>query len=475
MPSAGPATRNHRSTRRRLNSVPVRWRLTLLFACFLAAALLIFGIVTWVGLRWTFYGALDEQVESQTALVMLTIQEQGGNLLLYPRDIGDLESDEHFVRLLDAERALVTDTSRTFGGVPLDLAPVEQALRGRTQITSVPVEDETFRVMTTPVMAGDTVIGVLQVGMSREEIDEALRALVTLLLICGPLVLLVAAAGGYFLSGRAIAPVREIADKAAAVEASDLGARLHLDLPDDELGQLARTFDTMLARIDAAFEHQRRFTGDAAHELRTPLSLMQSQVDLALLGERSNADYRQALSGLQTEIQRLTDIVATLLMVARSDAGHLVVHHNPFDLSDTMEAVRDQFEDQATEAGLFLHLESQPCELEADEDLLLQVLVNLVSNALAATPAGGTVTLGCRPHGEEAEFWVSDTGAGIPLEQQDRVFDRFFRASQTSPGAGLGLNISQAIVHAHGGRISLTSEPGNGTSVLVQLPIAAKD
>ncbi|MBA2470472.1 MAG: HAMP domain-containing protein, partial [Chloroflexia bacterium] len=404
----------------------------------------------------------------------ITIQEQGGNLTLYPRDIGDLENDEHFVRLVLPGGRVVADTSDALGGLPLDQGLVEAALAGRTQLTSAVARGETIRLVTAPVMTNGEVTGVLQVGIAREEIDEALWSLLLVLFISAPVVLAVAVASGYTLAGRAMRPVSEITRQAASIQADDLRARLHLDLPDDELGRLAVTFDAMLDRIEEAFEQQRRFTGDAAHELRTPLSLMRGRVDLALLGDLSAGEYRETLDALQVDIARLTDLVSALLALARADAGHLELSLAPVDLADTIEIVGEQFAAQAEEAGVRLERKTEACVVVADEDVLVLVLVNLVANALAHTPPGGSVTLGCRHTGAEVIFWVTDTGAGIAPEHRDRVFDRFYRVghgpARGSTGAGLGLNISRAIVAAHRGRIDLGSDPGRGTTVTVFLP-----
>jgi heavy metal sensor kinase len=459
----------------RFSRVPIRWRLTLWYAVLLAGAFAVFGGVLYVGLRVELYGSLDEQVEDLAALTLATVQEQGGELRLVADEPGDLENDEHFVRLTAVDGRVVVDTSEVLDGVALDPALLTTALAGATSLTSVRADGETFRVVTTPVVVNGETLGVLQVGMSREEIDEALRSLVLLLAATGPVVLAVAVAGGYLLAGRAMSPVDEITRLASSVGAEDLHARLNLPLPDDELGRLAATFNAMLARIEDAFERQRRFTGDAAHELRTPLSLMRSQVDVALLEPPSEADCQDVLRTLQGDLDRLAGLVGSLLTLARADAGELALAPLPCDLADLVEATIEQFAPPFEEAGVLLRNRATPCALIADADLLVQVLVNLIANALAHTPRGGTVEVGCRQAGEEAHLWVADTGEGIAPEHQARVFERFYRAdpgrSRARGGAGLGLSISRTIVAAHGGRIDLTSELGRGTRVEVVLPL----
>ncbi len=167
--------------------------------------------------------------------------------------------------------------------------------------------------------------------------------MLAVLALASPLALIAAAGGGYVLAGRALAPVASITDLAARIGAQDLHDRLQLDLPDDELGRLARTFNPMLAHIEEAFTRQRQFTADAAHELRTPLSLMRAQVDLALARNRSAAAYREALRGLDSDLQRLTGLVSSLLTLARTDTGRLVPELRDFDLRETVGLIVEQY------------------------------------------------------------------------------------------------------------------------------------
>jgi two-component system heavy metal sensor histidine kinase CusS len=230
----------------------------------------------------------------------------------------------------------------------------------------------------------------------------------------------------------------------------------------------------MLARIDDAFARQRRFTGDAAHELRTPLSLMRSQIDLALARPRSAATYREALLGLDADVSRMTGLVGALLTLARADAGKLSAERSVFDLAATVDLIREQYAQQAEDSGVALRSDVAPTPAVADEDLLVQLLINLVANALAHTPAGGSVTIGCRPQGDEVNLWVADSGEGIAPEHLPHVCERFYRVdagrARHQGGTGLGLAICQAIAEAHGGRLVIPSAPGRGTRVEVVVP-----
>lgn len=459
--------------------VPIRWRLTGWYAALLAAALVILGVALYFGLREQLYANFDDQLHSQANLLLTTVQVKNGDQLAFaPNQNRDPENGEHFVRLLNTSGQSVSDTSTALNnGVPVDPVLVRAALQGETLFSSRQVDGQTLRIVTLPVRNGDTVVGVLQLGAFRGDVDDALNTLLVTLAIMAPAVLLLAGIGGYLLAGRALAPVAAITRLAGGIGADDLHARLNLPLPDDELGQLARTFDSMLARIEDAFSRQRRFTGDAAHEMRTPLSLMRGWIDLALARPRSPAQYREVLRDLDDELARLTDLVATLLALARADSDRIMIERAPFDLANTIGLVLEQYAPTTAEQGVSLKGETAPCPIEADEDRLVQVLVNLLDNALAHTPAGGTIVVGCRRDESECRLWVADTGTGIAPEHLPHVFDRFYRAdsgrARAQGGAGLGLSITRAIIEAHGGTIALTSEPDQGTRVDIGLPAGA--
>jgi heavy metal sensor kinase len=457
--------------------LPIRWQLTLWYAALLALSLGLFGGALCLGLRQQLYASFDEQLLNQAALTLAAVRVEAGRPALSP-SVANVADGEYFLRLLDADGGVLFETGGNPEGVPLDAGVIAAALAGRTVYSDAFDEDgETLRLVSAPVRqsgVADATVGALQVGLDRNEIDEPLAGLLSALAFAGPAVLLAAAGGGYLLAGRALAPVAAITDLAARIGAGDLRSRLNLRLPNDELGRLAGAFDSMLERIEHAFEQQKRFTGDAAHELRTPLSLMRSQVDLALARPRSAEAYQEALRGLDSDLERLTGLVATLLTLARADAGRLTAERAPFDLAFTVDLILEQYAPLAAESGVTLAGEATPTPLFADEDLLVQALVNLVDNALAHTPPGGTVSVGCRRDGADADLWVADTGAGIAPAHQTQVFDRFYRVdagrSRQRGGSGLGLAICAAIAEAHGGTISLTSALGRGSRVEMRIP-----
>jgi heavy metal sensor kinase len=484
-----------------IRRLPVRWRLTIWFTALLGVTLVLVGSLVFFGLRARLYESFDDQLLDQAELVHANITIQNGTPTFAT---AGQSSSEHFLRLLDGDGRVIADTHPNVTETSRDPAVVTRALAGETVVSTLVVSGDSadepahsdasnesepidpgeqgvdhqvvFRTATMPIRDSqdDAIVGALQYGLDRDDVDEPLEQLLAVFVLVSPLLLLAAAGGGYLLAGRALAPVAAITNLAARVGAQDLHARLQLDLPDDELGRLAQTFDAMLARIEDSFERQRHFTADAAHELRTPLSLMRAQVDITLARSRSAAAYREALQGLDGDLQRMTGLVSTLLMLARADAGSLVPDRSAFDLANTVALILEQYTPVADEAGIDLRAETEPAPIEADEDLLVQVLVNLIDNALAHTPRSGTVTVGCRTAAGEVQLWVSDTGPGIQVADQERVFDRFYRVdpgrTRANGGTGLGLAISRAIVEAHSGSIALTSRIEQGTRVEVALP-----
>ena len=454
----------------------IRWRLTIWYVALLMTTLAVFGIGVYTGMRHRLYESFDDQLRDQAAVTLGAVRIDSGKPQLDPGISGD-DGHEYYVRLLSADGEILADTGYDGYPIPISQTAIAEALAGHSGVrTNMAASDESLRIVTLPVRNGGQIAGVLEVGLDRNEIDDAVQELLATLSLAIPLALAIAAGAGYLLAGRALRPVAAITDLAARIGERDLHARLNLDLANDELGRLAQTIDGMLARIEDAFERQRRFTGDAAHELRTPLSLMRSQLDVTRARRRTPEEYEGALDDLDSDLTRLTSLVVRLLTVARADSGGMIPVREPLDLAKLVRLLLDQYETAATEAGILLERQAPPTPCFADADMVLQVLVNLLDNAMAHTPNGGTITVGCGSDGATARLWVSDTGAGIPPEHAGRVFDRFYRVdfgrTRAIGGTGLGLAICRAIAEAHGGSIDLVGKVDQGTRVEMLIPSA---
>ena len=378
------------------------------------------------------------------------------------------------MRVFDASGALTYDSSAGIGRVPINTTAVGHALAGRPETYRLDAEDSPLRARTLSIRRDGRITGVLEVAQSEDDISDTLSQLLVIMIVAYPIALVVAGFGGLFLARRALAPVDEVSSLARRITSEDLGQRLNLRLPDDEVGRLARTFDEMIGRLDDAFRRQRRFTADASHELRTPLTVMRGQIDVALQMPRDAEAYRQVLREVNGEVDHLIRLTSSLLTMAHADAGQIPLAFEHVALADLVDGAMEQLSAIAGQQGVDLRrAPGPPVTVWADEDLLLQLLLNLLDNAIKYTPAGGRVTVGWSP-GERVEVWVRDTGEGIPEEHIPHLFDRFYRVdkarSRAEGGVGLGLAISRWIAEAHGGSMSVQSVPGKGSTFSVLVP-----
>ncbi len=307
-----------------------------------------------------------------------------------------------------------------------------------------------------------------------------MRELVVVLLTIGPLALACTLGGGYWLARKALEPIDRMAATAAEITSNRLDRRLETPGTDDELDGLARTFNAMIERLQRSFEEVRRFTADAAHELRTPLAAMRTEAEVALRSPRSPERDQRMLENLLEEMERLTRLVSQLLFLCREDAGIGTGEDQTIRLEDLVSEVGEHMGVAAQEKGVGLSVDlpgSFP--VQGDADRLRQLFFNLLDNAIKYTPPGGTVAVqGESSHGQ-IRIAVDDSGIGIPADHLPHVFERFYRVDPArSPeieGSGLGLAICRSIAEAHGGRLGIDSGSGSGTRVTLVLPALRHD
>jgi len=291
-----------------------------------------------------------------------------------------------------------------------------------------------------------------------------------------PIVLLLSAAGGLFLARRALAPVARMTATAQQISAAHLSQRLPSDLPDDEIGRLARTFNTMLERLDHAFQRERQLTSDVAHELRTPIALLKAQLSLARSRPRDAQTLLQMMADMEGDLDRMTHLVEQLLTLAYVEqVGVQVV--GTVALAEILAALTERFTPRANEQGIKLRLDiasSTTLQIPGDGERLRQLFTNLIENALKYTPAGGEVLVQAQAQGVHVLVMVRDTGIGIAAEALPHLFERFYRVdsarTRSNGGFGLGLAIVRAIVQAHHGLIDVRSTVAQGTTFTLTLP-----
>jgi two-component system sensor histidine kinase CiaH len=425
-------------------------RLALLNAAVVALAIAVVGAATFALLRQSLNReadrALADRAEAaETAWVPLFVSSrsrQASTAAQTPdaeqdsdHDEGDdaLEGGDTLLWAFDADGRILADSRGVaVAGLPVQEA-VRTALQGRKETRDLQVGEENVRVYTAPVVIDGNIVGAIQAARSQGEHEAELRLVKVGSLIGIGVGILIAVPAGIFLSGRAMRP------------------------------------------IGAAFARQRTFVADASHELRTPLAVIRANAELVQRLPSATEEVREEVGNIIDEVDEMARLADDLLLLARLDDAALQLDRKPHDLGETARAAAATMEDRARASGLSLTIQAAtPVAAVFDAARIRQVLRILLDNAIAYTPAGGSIEVTIDRHSNKAVARVTDTGVGIAAEDQARVFDRFHRAdharTRKTGGAGLGLAIARALIEAHDGQIGLESAPGRGTTVWFTLP-----
>ncbi len=359
-----------------------------------------------------------------------------------------------------------SDGSRLFisANAPDDLVPPRQAGDGSTQYVERDHRREHHRVNPSGM---SSIIGR---DISAEQSE--LRNFALLLALGGAAVWTAGLGGGWWLAGRALKPIDTIGRTASRIAAGNLDERIELARTDNELDQLGGVLNETFDRLAAAIERQKRFTADASHELRTPVTIILSETQRGLKREREPDQYREILANCRSAAERMRALVESLLVLARQDLPASGTDPVPCDLAEIAGGVADLLQPLADEHSIAIHRELSPAFLHGDPHSLAMVVQNLLSNAIVHPPSGSKVLLKTTVTGASVILEVRDNGPGIPSEHLPRLFDRFYRADtargQASGHTGLGLAIAKTIVENHGGKIEV--ESATGTTFRVILP-----
>ncbi len=454
-----------------MRRLPIRWRVSAAFAVAMAVVLVVTGAILYIRLGSHLSVALDRQLR-QRASDLAVLTSRPGTPLASEHRSRFVETGETYAQLLD-RRGRVVDATPPLAAAPLlDGQELTRALAGAifTNRSSVPGLDEPSRIFATHVTRRGRTL-VLLVGITREDRAETLRSLRDELLVAGPIALLLATLAGYGLAGLSLRPVESMRRRAAAISAERPGERLPVPQTRDEVERLGETLNAMLARLEAALERERTFVADAGHELRTPLALLRTELELALRHGEGEVELKDALRRSSAEVDRLTQLAESLLLIARSDRGHLELRLEELELGELLASTVTRFEWRAKEAGRPVSADSAPgLRLRGDRMRLEQALGNLVENALRH--GGGAVTLSAGAAGGTIELHVRDEGEGFPPDFVAEAFTRFARPQQgrSRAGSGLGLSIVRTIAEAHGGSAHAVNLAGGGADVWLALP-----
>jgi heavy metal sensor kinase len=431
------------------------------------------GSYLYLRLQRNLIAQVDTALRATASQALINVGNEDGHPVF--QDVGDmpatirrLRRPSFAVRILGLD-GVVWDGLGDYRSLPAGLPTHAGYVTRQGQETSWRIYTQEIRTQ------GGQIVGWLQAAQSLVTIQEALENLRIQLLLGLPLVLLLAGAGGFFLANRALRPIDDITCTARAIGVSDLSRRLDYQGPLDEVGRLAHTFNRMLDRLQDAFARERRFTADAAHELRTPLAVLKGHIGVILGRPRSPATYEHALRDLEREVDRLIRLTTDLLFLSRLDQGRLSWQPEVIGLGELLTAVVEQVQPLADEKSLALTTTIAPnLDVEGNADHLIRLFLNLLDNAIKYTPAGGKIHVAAERDGTGIEIVVQDTGPGIPADELPHLFERFYRVdadrSRKTGGAGLGLAIAHEIARSHNGDLSVQSGQNRGTTFTVHLP-----
>jgi len=452
----------------------LRWRITLWFGGSMAAILLGGGTMTYILLRHQLFERIDGGLHEELADVLGEVQKGNDRQTMLgwlDRRFGRHEGFDFQITDLAGERIFANDR---LGERRLPI-PAGRGDQPEELFETFSVDGlGQYRIVTRSASGPDGPL-VVQVARSLDVVGHELMEVLGALGIAGSLAMVLTAAGGYFLARRVLAPVDRMTAAANEIDARQIGRRLDVINRDDELGRLGQTLNHMLDRLERSFEEMQRFTADASHELRTPISVIRAEAEIALGKPLPEADKQELLGNILEECQRLAWITDQLLALCREDAGVTELHREPVDLSQLVRAVAETMRPlaEAKEQTLTAAVNGS-LSVNGDPARLRHVVYNLVDNAIKYTPNRGSVTLRVTAVDDHVRLVIEDTGIGIPDEHLPHVFDRFYRVdksrSRAAGGAGLGLSIVQSVVSAHGGKVEITSRPGEGTRCTVTVP-----
>jgi heavy metal sensor kinase len=478
----------------------LRFKLTLWYVLILGILLISFSSFLYLTLSKSLYRDVDNKLRSLAELIASESMSpmskfSFGNIDQTLESSMNLRPIGKFIQVLD-ESGRVGRKSDNLRNVqlPISLNALKNASKGiHTYETNRVFGDAPLRILTFPVMEHNQVTKIIQVASSLEEVEDALNTLFIILIVAVPLALMIASLGGQFLATKALKPVDRITQTAREITSQNLNKRIEPPKVKDEISRLIETFNEMISRLDQSFRQVKQFTADASHELKTPLTILKGEVEVALRKERSLKDYEQVLKSNLEEINRMSQIVEDLLLLSKAEMGEIKLNHERINLREILNEVVSQMsllaQSKNIKIGTSNHFED--IYMIGDGLRIRELFLNLIENGIKYTEEGGAIhiTLSKESIHEQknvhlpavkdgeayAKIIFSDTGIGISKEDQAKIFNRFYRVdkarSREAGGSGLGLSICKWIVEAHQGEITVESELGKGSTFIVKLPL----
>ncbi|MGQ0667336.1 MAG: ATP-binding protein [Nitrospiraceae bacterium] len=452
----------------------------------MAGLLLVFSVLTYAGGDALLHRFVDGRLFG-LAETMAKIVEQHPDIIensskdyATPAEVIRGKKNErevtHSVRIFSPDGRLVWNSPNAVAQAPVPNRVLEQVRLGDSLYETVEsLDGKSVRQLFVPIPRQGPVQYILQAEASLRLYRETLIGLVILLTLGSGAILLVAWIGSGWLAKKVMTPIEVLSTGAETISEADLGKRLTLDSPYKEFRRLTHSFNSVMDRFQRSGETQRRFLDIAAHEMKTPLTILQGNLDVALLKARTTEEYREALLNNLEQVGRLIALTRSLLTLANFTSGKPPVHLVPLALEPMIQDLVDELTLLADDRRITLSFEIQSVPpILGDAQWLKQALINLLDNALHYTPSGGAVTIRMETVGGEVAVAVEDTGHGIEPEHLPHLFERFYRTdwarAKDAGGTGLGLPIVKEIAEAHGGTVSVTSHVDKGSIFTLHLP-----
>ena len=464
----------------------IRFSLTLRYSLTLAVILVLFTSFLYLTIRKQFYRGVDRELFTiAEALASPTMEPFLGSApSAFDQVLEDFigpKISSKFVQVLDGSGAITARSQNLRDSIlAFDKNNLREAAQGKIGYRTERLPDlYPIRTITFPVLTEEKLSWVVQVSSSLGEISDTLHNILLVMCISIPLAILLFGYGGWFLAGIALKPVHLITRSAQKITAENLSHRLEVVNPRDEIGQLAKTFNDMLSRLENSFRRTRQFSIDVSHELRTPLTILRGETELGLRLAKEPVEFRELLQSNLDEIKKMSKIMEDLLFLSKAEEGGLYLDLQELELHDFLLELVQQVTPLTREKGVRISLTGKSqVYVKGDRARLSQIFHSLLENGVMYNKPGGEVRVTLTTEEEEAKISFIDTGIGISEADLPHIFDRFYRVdkarNRASGGSGLGLSLARSFAAAHGGRIEVKSELGSGSEFTFLLPLAGQ-
>ena len=469
----------------------IKFKLAILYSLALILTLGIYGIFAYYYTRKNLLDGLDNSLRSEVKWIRDAIEPKVSNFEISIPETGEqnetsvdstLEDEiwniiyEH--SLLSSKKQFIQikhengrEIYRSLSLGSLDL-PIDSVTTVEGEITLTTCKLNLHKIRLAVLKSKYLTIGV---AYPLEEINHALSNLFRILILLAPLALLVSIVGGVFLAGRSLKPVDHIVKIANEITAGNLDRRIPEPKSNDEIARLIKTLNNMIERLDKSFKQMKQFSADVSHELKTPLTIIRGEIELAISGKKKSSELKKTLINILDEVVRLSNMVENLLMLFKSDTGQVNLNFKEVNIAELIKDLLEDIDILAEEKGIKVEAERlDEAIVLGDEIRLKQLFLNLIDNAIKYNKSGGRVTISIVRENNFVNVSIADTGIGIPKDEINLIFERFYRVDKTrtrdTGGTGLGLSIAKSIAESHNGRIEVESELGKGSKFSVILP-----